>query len=566
MDTPAQPYLNRALGAYYGLALGDALGATVEFMTAREIVARYKVHKDIVGGGWLGLKRGKVTDDTEMAMSLGSAMIASHGWNLRAIADAFVTWMRGCPIDIGDTCRRGIRRYMHHGILCAEPSEESGGNGAAMRNLPTVLATLDNEALLIERSLEQAHITHHHPFSDAATTLLARMTRLLVANGDKAACARLADEWIARHPVFAFKPWPGRTSGYIVDTMQTVFDGFFHTTNFEDCLVRVVNRGGDADTNGALAGQLAGALYGLEGLPRRWMKRLNPKVKEIIYDQTHKLLDFSSREKSRDVFSTPASTLHRCNLPTRVISSEAFQEHPRPIEIEGVRQSHTGLFHPFMGMVHAEDRSRFFQNYVGEKFGLDPKTGRPKASKTGYSYLNLLRAWGTDSNGQAGAVLKAWAENRFGIPAIYHQGLLAEQAKARERYLQDRLRGTAKSVGVMTQLDLLFTFCQDELHLRFPNATCLTLYRGTHDPEEYALRDIHGPDSLLEHKLVRLNNLSSFTSDPEVAWEFGSSAWEVQVPLSKITFFSGLLSKSLLAGESEHLVLGGYYRVRCLSC
>jgi NAD+--dinitrogen-reductase ADP-D-ribosyltransferase len=62
--------------------------------------------------------------------------------------------------------------------------------------------------------------------------------------------------------------------------------------------------------------------------------------------------------------------------------------------------------------------------------------------------------------------------------------------------------------------------------------------------------------------LVQLNNLSSFSSDPEVAWEFGSSAWEVKVPFPKILFFSGLLPKSCLAGESEHLVLGGYYQVR----
>ena len=66
--------------------------------------------------------------------------------------------------------------------------------------------------------------------------------------------------------------------------------------------------------------------------------------------------------------------------------------------------------------------------------------------------------------------------------------------------------------------------------------------------------------------LVQLNNLSSFTSDPEVAWEFGSSAWEVEVPLAKIVFFSGLLPKSLLSGESEHLVLGGYYNVRGMIC
>ncbi|HLP43113.1 MAG TPA: ADP-ribosyl-[dinitrogen reductase] hydrolase [Fibrobacteria bacterium] len=558
------PLLNRALGAYYGLALGDALGATVEFMTAREIAAKYKIHDEIVGGGWLGLKRGKVTDDTEMALALGSALISSHGWNLRAIADAFVTWMRGRPIDIGNTCRRGIRRYMHEGSLSAEPSEDNGGNGAAMRNLPVILATPDSEALLIERSLAQAHITHHHALSDAATSLFARMTRLLLTGGDMAACERLAEEGIARFPAFAFRPWPGRSSGYIVDTVQTVFDGFFNTRGFKECLVRVVNRGGDADTNGALAGQLAGALYGMEGLPQRWMKRLDPKVKDAIHDQTRKLLELAGQEKNRGGFADSVSALHRCNLPARIIGSEEFQENPSPIEIEGVRQSHSGLFHRLKGMTDAEERRIYFQKYLIEKFGLDPKTGRPRTMHTGYSYLNLLRAWGTDSNGQAGAVLKAWAENRFGIPATYHQGRLGDQTKARELYLQDRMQGTAKSVGVMTQLDLLFTFCQDEMRLRFPGVEVLRLFRGTHDPDEYTIRDPNGPESLLDRTLVRFNNVSSFTSDPEVAWEFGSRAWEVKVPTSKIVFHSGLLSKSILAGESEHLVLGGYYWVKRL--
>ena len=202
-----------------------------------------------------------------MALALGSALIASGGWNLPAIANAFVTWMRGRPVDIGHTCRRGISRYLSEGSLCAPPAEENGGNGAAMRNLPTVFASLESEALLTRRSLEQAHLTHHHPQSDAGTVALACMTRRLLLEGEQAACDQIAGDLVARHPAFAFKPWPGRTSGYIVDTVQTVFEGFFNTGSFEDCLVRVVNRGGDADTTGALAGQLAGALYGLQGIP-----------------------------------------------------------------------------------------------------------------------------------------------------------------------------------------------------------------------------------------------------------------------------------------------------------
>jgi ADP-ribosyl-[dinitrogen reductase] hydrolase len=285
--------LDRALGAYLGVAIGDALGATVEFMTAQEITARFKVHNQIVGGGWLGLKPGRVTDDTEMALALGSALITSGGWNLRAIADAFAAWMRGKPVDIGNSCRRGIARYLVNGSLCGPPSTENGGNGAAMRNLPTVLASLASEEILIQRSIEQAHITHHHPKSDAATAVLACMTRRLLLEGGEAACDQIAGDLITRHPAFSYKPWPGNTSGYIVDTVQTVFDGFFNTDGFEACLVRVVNRGGDADTSGALAGQLAGALYGVQGIPVRWLKKLDPAVTAAIRGQTPQLLKLS---------------------------------------------------------------------------------------------------------------------------------------------------------------------------------------------------------------------------------------------------------------------------------
>ncbi|HEX7571235.1 MAG TPA: ADP-ribosylglycohydrolase family protein, partial [Verrucomicrobiae bacterium] len=174
-------------------------------------------------------------------------------------------------------------------------AEENGGNGAAMRNLPTVFAALANEAVLVHRSIEQAHLTHHHPQSDAATAALARMTRRLLLEGAQAACDQIASDLITQHPAFQFKPWPGKTSGYIVHTVQTVFDGFFNTGSFEECLVRVVNRGGDADTTGALAGQLAGALYGVQGIPARWLKKLDPAITAAIHEQVPKLLKLSFR-------------------------------------------------------------------------------------------------------------------------------------------------------------------------------------------------------------------------------------------------------------------------------
>jgi len=282
--------LDRALGSFLGLAVGDALGATVEFLTAREIAERYKIHKEISGGGWLQLRPGQVTDDTEMALALGSAVVASGGWDLRAIAEAFVAWMRRGPVDIGNTCRRGLTHYLCTGNLCAPAGENNGGNGAAMRQLPTALVSLASEELVVQRSIEQAHITHNHPLSDAATATLARMTRRLLLEGGQAPCDQLAAELVTQHPRFHFKPWPGRTSGYVVDTLQTVFEGFFSTGSFEDCLVRVVNRGGDADTTGALAGQLAGALYGAQNIPTRWLNKLDPAVNAAICELVPKLL------------------------------------------------------------------------------------------------------------------------------------------------------------------------------------------------------------------------------------------------------------------------------------
>lgn len=280
----------RALGAYLGVAIGDALGASVEFMTPSEIRATHGVHKELIGGGWLQLKPGQVTDDTQMALALGQAILRCGDWDVRAVADQFVAWMRSHPVDIGHTCRRGLRRYLIDGSLAAQPSEDDAGNGAAMRNLPVVLASLGDPAALHQRSREQAEITHANALSTAATRCLAEMTRLLIIGRDRSQARQAADRLVHEYPIFRYNPWPGRTSGYIVDTVQTVFDAFFQTDSFESCLIEVVNRGGDADTTGAIAGQLAGACYGVEAIPPRWRKRLDPTVSAAIVDQTPALV------------------------------------------------------------------------------------------------------------------------------------------------------------------------------------------------------------------------------------------------------------------------------------
>ena len=313
--------LDKALGAYLGLAIGDALGATVEFMRPREIQAQYGVHREMLGGGWLKLARGQVTDDTTMSLALGDALLGLGPAALdpaaatderlgRAIGDAFVAWWRGKPVDCGNTCRRGILRYLHQGSVAGPPSDGDGGNGALMRNLPVVLATLDDPAAFERLSRAQAHLTHHHALSDAAVLGLGRLTRALLRGAHHDACQRWVQLWVSQHPSFNFTPYRGRASGYVVDTVQTVLHFVTLHADFEDAVVGAVNQGDDADTTGALVGMLAGARCGAHALPPRWLNRLQRDTVRAITDQTTALLALSPPETapSHPMPSTPGGS------------------------------------------------------------------------------------------------------------------------------------------------------------------------------------------------------------------------------------------------------------------
>jgi len=274
----------RALAAFLGLALGDALGATTEFMSPGEIRARYRVHRKIRGGGWLGIKPGRVTDDTEMSLAIARVVLLRGQWELKLVADSFVAWMKSKPIDIGSTVRKGIRHYMKSGELEVPYNEWDAGNGAAMRMAPVALFTLGDEREFKRCTLQQARLTHHHVLSDAACLCVGRMVQAAILGADINGLRELASSLVIKCPTFQFNNYRGQASGYVVDTMQTVFHYLFTTDSFEDCLVGVVNQGGDADTTGAIAGMIAGAFYGPEQLPRQWLKKLDKQVrKEIEY-------------------------------------------------------------------------------------------------------------------------------------------------------------------------------------------------------------------------------------------------------------------------------------------
>jgi ADP-ribosyl-[dinitrogen reductase] hydrolase len=283
----------RARAAFLGLALGDALGATVEFMTPQEIRAERGVHREMVGGGWLHLRPGAVTDDTEMSLCLARAVDAAGGWDLRGIADRFVGWLRARPADVGSTVRKGIRRAMLEGTLAGPPNEGDAGNGAAMRMVPVALATLADRALLERRAIEQARITHHHPLSDAACVHVGELLHLACLGHSKARLRGASEALGARESAFRLDGYEGLATGYVVDTLRTVLHFFETTRGFEECLVAVVNQGGDADTTGAIAGAIAGAHYGPGELPARWLRRLDRDLRREIERLSDRLVALS---------------------------------------------------------------------------------------------------------------------------------------------------------------------------------------------------------------------------------------------------------------------------------
>ena len=289
---------DRAIAAYLGLAIGDALGATVEFMTPREIAAQYHVHDTLRGGGWLHLKPGQVTDDTTMSLALGSSILAQGKVDAHAAAQAFDNWMRGKPVDIGNTVRRNLLQFRQTGKPEAPYSDNDAGNGAAMRVLPVALATFGQTEDAVRGACRaQAHVTHNCALSDAACECLVFMVQDAFRGAGKNQLLHThAYPLAARHPEFKFRDIRkiGNPSGYIVDTLQAVFQSFFDTDNFRDCLIATVNRGGDADTTGAIAGMLAGALYGSEELPHAWLKTLDSHTRHSCDVQARTLIQMAT--------------------------------------------------------------------------------------------------------------------------------------------------------------------------------------------------------------------------------------------------------------------------------
>ena len=258
-------------------------------------------------------------------------------------------------------------------------------------------------------------------------------------------------------------------------------------------------------------------------------------------------------------------SFNNCNLPPWVIASHHFNENPQPLEIQGVKCGNRFLFDRLATLSNHDERAVVFNDYMSVKFQLHHWQEQTDTARKSIknSYLRFLRGWMMDSNSVEGAVLKRWVESRIGIMPSFHKARIPGlHSEAYFDYSVDVMKGSARTNAIQSQLDILYEYCQFELLKKFPDTKLIALYRGTNDANEHEVIEQLGK----REQIVRLNNLVSFTSDEERAWEFGSTVWEVHVPLCKIFFYNELLPGSIMKGEGEYLIVGGEYRVRNVMC
>jgi ADP-ribosyl-[dinitrogen reductase] hydrolase len=278
--TPAQR--DRARGALLGLAVGDALGTTLEF-SRRDSRPR---HTEMTGGGPFDLPAGAWTDDTSMALALAESLLAQGGLAPLDLMQRFLAWWRdgaysctGTCFDIGNVTAKALGQFERVGDPIAGPiAENTAGNGSLMRVAPAALFALGNrvEAMCIAR--EQSRTTHGAPQALDACAFFTGLLVDAVVDGRKPTPrpfgGHAAVNAVAAGSYLGLSRDAVSSSGYVIDTLQAALWAWSETTTFEDALVLAVNLGDDADTVGAVTGQIAGAMYGASAIPARWLERL----------------------------------------------------------------------------------------------------------------------------------------------------------------------------------------------------------------------------------------------------------------------------------------------------
>jgi ADP-ribosyl-[dinitrogen reductase] hydrolase len=272
---------DQAIGMMVGLAVGDALGAYLEFSPMRSKESYITTYQS---GGPHDLAKGDYTDDTSMALALADSLIQHHGkLNVLDVARKWIAWMdkgdyssTGHCFDIGCTTSTALNAIKRRLERMKEFSDESkslscfgeqvdamSGNGAIMRMAPVIIAA-KTEQDAVEMSCMQTRITHGSETCARFSTALARE----LYQGH-----RIEDYNIMKlNPLTEREEVPN--TGYVLHTYQAAWWAVQNTNTFEDAIITAVNLGGDADTIGAVAGQIAGRIYGYSAIPKHFIEHL----------------------------------------------------------------------------------------------------------------------------------------------------------------------------------------------------------------------------------------------------------------------------------------------------
>jgi ADP-ribosylglycohydrolase len=281
-------------GALLGLATGDALGTTLEFKAP----GSFQPITDIVGGGPFSLQPGQWTDDTSMALCLAESLIERKGFDPVDQLERYVRWWRkghlsstGTCFDIGMTISKALRRFEKTGeAYCGSECASAAGNGCIMRLAPVPLFFAKRPQDAIEKCAESSRTTHGALEAVDACRYLGALIVGAVNGADKKQLLSphytpVSGYW-EKHPLtteiaeiaggsfLRREPPEIEGSGYCVKSLEAALWAFHKTDNFRDGCLLAVNLGDDADTTGAVYGQLAGAFYGERQIPAEWLAKL----------------------------------------------------------------------------------------------------------------------------------------------------------------------------------------------------------------------------------------------------------------------------------------------------
>jgi ADP-ribosyl-[dinitrogen reductase] hydrolase len=277
---------DRALGAMVGLAIGDALGAPVEFRD-RDTFA---LVTDMMPGGYFRLPAGAWTDDTAMALCLLDSLTYGRPFDPKDLLDRFLGWMErnentstGKCIGIGQNTFAVLGNYRRTGSTIApKVNGRSDGNGALMRVAPVAICHWHDLPAAQEIAAVQSRTTHCSALSEQACSVMMDILCGLISGREwEQVTVGLGGAGVLPElTVILQGSWKSkernsvRSTGYILDTLEAALWAVETTGSFEDALIAAVNLGHDADTVGAVTGQIAGGRYGFEAIPQRWLDHL----------------------------------------------------------------------------------------------------------------------------------------------------------------------------------------------------------------------------------------------------------------------------------------------------